>query len=469
MEIAILVCVHLISLIAAGHALITKTDPRSALAWGAILVFLPVIGLILYLIFGISRSHSRAEKIMQKIAELGRHYPHPTPWGVNVFTNPEAEKIASIGSKLTDFPLYPDNSVTPFHNGDEAYPAMLDAINKAQDHVFLSTYIFNYGEVAKKFIAALIAAKNRGVNVRVLVDGIGALYSWKKPWKILQENGIPTTRFRPPKLFPPQFGVNLRSHRKVLVCDSIGFTGGMNISDGNMLAIQRKGLSHIQDMQFRFTGPVVSELRQAFLINWSFCVGEFIPLPKFEDKATGSCQCRVIVDGPGDDSTALYDVICDAIDMARKNIRIMTPYFIPPAYLYGALRQAGQRGVDTRIILPGINNLAYMSWATERILPDLLKAGVRIWHQAPPFAHTKLLAIDDFYCIIGSANLDTRSLMLNFELNMEIYDNAFHSHLAAYMDSTLANGHEVTLSELNDLPLSVKLRDSASWIFSPYL
>lgn len=468
MEIFYLVLIHCVSLCAACHALLTKTDPRAALGWTALLIFLPVFGLIIYLIFGISRAQSRAEKIMRKIAALAKQYPHPTAWRKASFTNPEALRISEIGDRLTTFPLYPDNEVTPFHNGDEAYPAMLQAIEQAQNHVFLSTYIFNYGEVAQKFINALINAKNRGVDARVLVDGIGALYSWKKPWKILRENGVPTIRFRPPKLFPPQFGINLRSHRKVLVCDSIGFTGGMNISDGNVLAIHRKGLSHIQDMHFRFRGPVVSELRQGFLLNWSFCIGQFSPLPKFMDKAAGQCKCRVVVDGPGNDADALYDIICGAIDMARKTIRIMTPYFLPPSYLYGALRQAAQRGVDTRVILPGINNLAYMSWATERILPDLLKAGVRVWHQAPPFAHTKLLAIDGFYSLVGSANLDSRSLKLNFELNMEIYDETFHTHLVDYMDSTLESGREVTLRDLQNLSLPTRLRDAASWIFSPY-
>lgn len=463
-----IIAIHICSLVAAGHALLTKSDPRAALGWTATLVFLPVIGLLLYLIFGISRAQSRAEEIMHKIAAFARQYPHPAPWGLDAFPSAQAQKLSEIGDRLTSFPLYPDNEVTPFHNGDNAYPAMLEAIEKAQNHVFLSTYIFNYGTVAEKFIDALVAAKNRGVDTRVLVDGIGALYSWKKPWKILKEKGVATTRFRPPKLIPPQFGINLRSHRKVLVCDGIGFTGGMNISDGNVMTIKHQGLKHIQDMQFRFIGPVVAELRQAFLLNWSFCTGQFTPLPQFKDKSAGPCNCRVIVDGPGDDADALYDLICGAIDMAQKNIRIMTPYFLPPAYLYGALRQAAQRGVDTRIILPGINNLAYMSWATERILPDLLKAGVRIWHQAPPFAHTKLFAMDDFYCLVGSANLDSRSLKLNFELNMEIYNEEFHTRLASYMDSTLNEGKEITLDYLNRLSLPIKLRDAASWIFSPY-
>lgn len=460
---------HAISLVAAGQALLTKKDPRSALGWTVTLVFLPVIGLVIYLIFGISRAQSRAEKIMRRIADIEKRYPHNTECGSVKLADSHARDFATLGARLTATPLCGGNSVTPLHNGDEAYPAMLEAIDKANHHVFLGTYIFNYGQAAEKFIDALVGAHERGVDVRVLVDGVGALYSWKKPWKILRDKGVRTTRFRPLKLIPPNLGINLRSHRKVLVCDGIGFTGGMNIADGNLNNLHKKGLKHIQDVQFRFEGPVVSELRQAFLLNWSFCEGTFTPLPPLKDQESGSCDCRVVIDGPGNDADALYDLICGAINMAHTSVRIMTPYFLPPCELMAALRSAAQRGVDTRVILPGVNNLAYMSWASERALPHLLKAGVRIWHQAPPFAHSKLLAIDGFYSLIGSANMDSRSLRLNFELDMEIYDQQFHDRLAHFMDSTITSGTEVTLVNLKRQPLLKKLRDAACWIFSPYL
>lgn len=469
MEIIFLCLAHGFSLAAACHALLTKQDPRSALGWSAILVFLPIAGLITYLIFGISRAHSRAEKIMRKISKLASQYPHSKPVGKPFFLTKESERLALAGRKLTALPLYPGNAVTHLQNGDEAYPAMLKAIEQAKSHVFLSSYIFNSGVVADKFIKALIDAKNRGVDTRVLVDGIGALYSWKKPWKILQDNGVATTRFRPPRLFPPNFGINLRSHRKVMVCDGIGFTGGMNISDGNVLALKRKGLKHIQDMHFLFQGPIVSELRQAFLLNWGFCIGKFSPAPEFKEAVCGSCQCRVVVDGPGNDGDALYDLISCAVDLSCKSIRIMTPYFLPPAYLFGALRSAAQRGVDTRIILPATNNLAYMNWAVERTLPDLLRAGVRVWLQKPPFAHTKILTIDDYYSLVGSANLDSRSLKLNFELNMEIFDEPFNKKLSDFMDAAIAEGREITPGQLKNLSLPRRLRNAASWIFSPYL
>lgn len=465
-----IIFIHLIAILAACHVLLTKRDPRAALGWTIALVFLPVIGLAVYLVFGINRAQSRAEKIMHHISRYSQQYAHTSEQILpDKLRTAEAARLAALGERLTGLPLCDGNTLVPLHNGDEAYPAMIEAINQAKSHVFLSSYIFNAGYAADHFITALKSAHDRGVDVRVLVDGVGSLYSWRKPIDTLAKQGVPTTRFRPFKLFPPQFGINLRSHRKALICDHTGFTGGMNISDGNLLKVHPDARGKIQDVQFRCTGPIVSELRRAFLINWSFCTGEYTPLPPMDTKTDGDCVCRVVIDGPGDDADALLDIICGAIDMAQKSILIMTPYFLPPQRLMASLRAAGQRGVDTRIILPGHNNLAYMSWAIERILPELLKNGVRVWHQHPPFAHTKLLAVDGFYSLIGSANMDSRSLLLNFELNTEVYSRTFHDHIAGFMQSTLSKGHEVTLHELLAAPLPIRLRSALVWIFSPYL
>lgn len=469
-DLAALVTAHVISLIAAGHVILTKRDPRAALGWAAVLVFLPIAGLITYLIFGIGRAHSRAEKIMRRASAISSRYILvEDKLAASSLPSQGARRLAQLAKNLTGIPLCGNNKITPLHNGDEAYPAMLEAIESARDHVYLSSYIFNYGVAGKKFIDALYSSYKRGVDVRVIVDGVGCLYSWKKPVKILARLGVKTTLFRPLSIFPPNLGINLRSHRKVLVCDETGFTGGMNISDGNLLKVNPGKKGKIQDVQFKCEGPVVSQLRRAFLLNWSFCTNEFTPLPPLEEPQQGTCACRIVIDGPGKDGDALNDIICGGVNMARKTVTIMTPYFLPTSPLMAALRSAGQRGVDVRVILPGHNNLAFMSWAIERILPELLRAGVRIWHQAPPFAHTKLLAIDGFYSLVGSANMDSRSLLLNFELNMEIYDSAFHDRLANFMLGTLAKGYEVTLQELQTLSLSARLRNAAVWLFSPYL
>ncbi len=499
MYLVFLILFHIISLIAAGNALLTKRNPRSALGWTVTLIFLPVIGLLLYLIFGIGRANSRAEKIMRRLAKITSHYHsiHGLNQDFPPLPTEQERRMDHLGQAVAGEPLCPGNSVEPLHNGDNAYPAMIEAIYNAKDHVYLSSYIFNYGHAAIAFINALEYAHNRGVDVRVLVDGIGALYSWRKPWKILADHGIPSIRFRPPSLFPPNLGINLRSHRKCLICDETGFTGGMNIADGNIqdlkafdqkiLEIQKKiGVSvppvevkawrffhrrvpPIQDMQFVCKGAVVQQLRKAFLLNWSFCSGDLsFPPPSFT-QGNGNCLCRVIMDGPGNDADAINDLMSGVIELAKNSVTIMTPYFLPTPELTGALRGAAQRGVDVKVILPSENNLPFMTWACKRILPPLLKAGVRVWHQKPPFAHTKLLCVDGFYSLIGSANMDTRSLLLNFELDTEIYNTDFTKKILDFMNQHIQTGKEVTSGELKKQSLLVRLRNSACWIFSPYL
>lgn len=461
---------HACSLAASAHVLLTKRDPRSALAWVATLLFLPLGGFIIYLIFGIGRAQSRAEQIMRQLADISRSFvlvhSHAP---ISSLTSAESRLLNELGRNLSDVALCGGNSIEPLINGDEAYPAMLAAIAAAKQHVFLGSYIFNNGHAGSQFIAALTAAHERGVDVRVLVDGVGSLYSWHKPVKILARRGIKTTLFRPFRLWPPSLGINLRSHRKNLVCDDVAFMGGMNIADGNLLNYEPRKKGKIQDMHFRCMGPAVGQIRRAFLMNWAFCTHEFTPLPPLEAEAAGHCDCRVVIDGPGKDGDALNDLICGAVNISQKQIRIMTPYFLPPPSLASALISAGQRGVDVRIIVPGRNNLLYMAWACERILPALLRAGVRVWQQAPPFAHTKLFTIDGFYSIIGSANMDSRSLLLNFELNMEVYNRDFHDLLGTFMDAAMKRGQEITLDAMDRLSLPARLRNSACWLFSPYL
>lgn len=458
--------VHLLSWPVVCHALLKKRDPRSALGWTITMLLLPAIGPLLYIVFGISRAESRAEKIMRQSAEHEADYPQ-TESSIPPLSIPQdILRMANMGQILTGQHLCGSNDLHPLHNGDTAYPAMLTAIESARNHVWLLTYIFNAGKIADEICAALQRAAVRGVDVRVLVDGVGALYSWRKPWQQLARKGIRVALFRAPRLFPPNLSINLRNHRKLLICDALAFTGGMNIADDNL---QSHSSHCVQDIHFICRGPIVGHLRRAFLINWGFTTGEHVPLPPADDKPAGNSYCRIVMDGPGNNADVLHDLYCGAINCALRSIRIMTPYFLPTHDLMAALRSAGQRGVDVRIVLPAQNNLTVVHWATLRLLPTLLRAGVRIWYQPRPFAHTKLLAVDGYYCQVGSANLDARSLRLNFELNTEVFDHTFHDQLASHIDNAALRGQEMTMAALEAQCLPARLRNAACWLFSPYL
>lgn len=461
---------HLLSWCAVAHALLTKRDPRSALGWAAVALLVPVFGVITYVIFGISRTQSRATAIMRKNAALEPNYAHPelpilAPEKIPV----TIARMEHLGRYLTLQHLCGGNQITPLINGNMAYPAMLEAIAKAQKHIFLVTYIFSNGKISREFVNHLIAAAGRNVDVRVIVDGVGRFYSLKFPKKKLEEAGVKLAFFLPPKLFPPNLSINLRNHRKVLVCDDVAFTGGMNIADYHVVEPEKK--NSVQDIQFRCLGPIVYQFKRAFLLDWGFVTKQYdsiLPDTDVNSRA-GKSLCRIVLDGPGSDSDPLNDLIAGCISSALQSVRIMTPYFLPSREIMAALRAAAEKGVDVRVILPEKNNLFYVHWATFRLLPPLLEAGVRIFYQPPPFAHTKLLAIDGYYSQIGSANYDARSLRLNFELNTEVFDEDFHHKLSEFMDTCIAKSKEINVEDLKKLPILTRLRNATCWIFSPYL
>ena len=463
-------CFHLLAWGAVFHVLMTKRDPRSAFGWSAICLMVPVLGVLMYAVFGIGRTQSRASRLMRAIASREPAYAHPAPRPEELEKLPaNILRMARPGLHLTGQPVAGGNEIVPLVNGNAAYPAMLSAIREARRHVFLSTYIFSSGRIADRFAEALKEAHARGCDVRVIIDGVGRIYSLHSPAKKLREAGVKVAFFLPPKLFPPALSVNLRNHRKVLVCDGTAFTGGMNIADYHVVR-EDAPQSCVQDMHFQCRGPVAGELLRAFLLDWGFVTGSYDrELPYAGDESCGSCWCRIVLDGPGGDSDPLNDLIAGAVSGAEKSVRIMTPYFLPTREIVAALRSAAQKGIGVMVVLPQKNNMPPVHWASMRLMETLLKAGVRIFYQKPPFAHTKLLAIDGYYAQIGSANLDPRSLRLNFELNTEVFSVAFARRIEAHIESKAKDGEEMTLERLASHGTLQRLRNAVCWLFSPYL
>ncbi|GAB6163631.1 hypothetical protein JCM12298_27910 [Desulfothermus naphthae] len=245
-----------------------------------------------------------------------------------------------------------DNNIEILHNGDDAYPSMLYQIKHAKESVFLQTYIFERRKIGKQFVEPLKHAKDRGVDVRVIVDGIGEWYSYPTIGPYLRKNNIPFTRFLPPRLYPFSPLINLRNHRKILVVDGkVGFTGGINIRDKHIIS-QYKKRNKIQDIHFKLTGPIVGQLEQIFIDDWFFCTGEKIKKQRLPPEPKGEAICRCITVGPDDDLNSLTILLVGAISLAKEYIYIMSPYFLPNREIIGALQSAALRGVDVKIILP---------------------------------------------------------------------------------------------------------------------
>lgn len=381
----------------------------------------------------------------------------------------EFSELASISNAITGRPLLAGNSIYVLRNGEHAYPAMLDAIDEAQTSVYLSTYIFKADETGKRFMAALRRARERGVDVKVLIDGYGDFYSFPRASRQLKKMRLDVRRFLPLSFLPPSIYLNLRNHRKILVVDAqIAFTGGMNIGDHH-LAENRAVKNPVTDLHFQLTGPVVRQLEEVFRRDWYFTTRRTVKPPTTPLPASGQAICRVIVDGPDNNIDKIMVTLIGAISAARRRISIMTPYFLPPRELIGALQAAALRGIDVNVILPGKNNLFYVHRATRKMLWQVLQYNVNVYYQPPPFSHAKVFIVDRHYLQIGSANLDPRSLRLNFELAVEIYDRAFGALSDDSFEETRKNSRRVTLEEVDNRTLSTRLLDALFWLFSPYM
>jgi len=465
-RIAFTVLLTVMALAAAGHALLHKRDPRAAFGWIAVCMLFPLAGPVLYVLFGINRVNTRARRMDRRWSMVsvtaGEHALAPSDLPAEFLT------VARSSQSVTRRPLVRGNRIEPLHDGDEAYPAMLAAIRGARRSIVLATYIFDTDRTGLEFVDALAEAHDRGVDVRVLIDGVGQWYTWPHAARLLRRRGVPNARFLPPRLIPPAFHLNLRNHRKILVVDGdVAFTGGMNL--GGRHVAGPEGAPRVADLHFRLDGPIVRQVEEVFHEDWAFATGDDPTSPDPPPPPAGEAVCRTILDGPNDDIDKLANVLVAATSSARERVDILTPYFLPPRELISALQSAALRGVAVTVVLPARNNLPFVHWATRNMLWELLKHGVRVVYQPPPFHHAKLFVMDRHYVQFGSANLDPRSLRLNFELTVEVYDRAFGERATRWIDEVVARSREVTLEEMDARSLPTRTRDALCWLFSPYL
>ncbi len=463
------------TLATAVHIILHKDDTRAAAGWLGLVWFAPILGVCVYWVFGINRIKRRARVLFagRDTVELPEQPSAVAPGALREFL-PEGQRhlvhLAELTERITRQPLLGGNRVTLLVDGDQAYPQMLAAVETAECSVSLSTYIFDNDRWGKRFRVSLRAAVARGVEVRVLVDAIGARYSFPSIIWGLRRDRVPVARFMR-SVTPWGFRyLNLRTHRKILVVDGrLGFTGGMNIRAGNVLGDRPRHPT--RDLHVRVEGPVVAELQRAFADDWKFSTREALVgtawFPRLDP--VGQAVARGISDGPDEDFDKLRFALLGALACARSSVRIATPYFLPDMEIETSLRVAALRGVDVRILLPEKNNLRVVQWASTAGLAPLLESGCRVFLSPPPFDHSKLTMVDDAWTLFGSANWDPRSLVLNFEFNVECYGPVLATEVGEWFDHRLSASQELRSEDLARRPALARFRDCAFRLFSPYL
>lgn len=458
----------LAAMAAVVHIIMVKDDEGVAIAWLGVVILSPIIGTMIYALFGINRIVRRVTEYRQKVAvpraelEKGIFSALPTALVEN------ARSFYDMGQKIHEGGFCGGNEIMPLLNGDMAYPLMLKAIEEATESIALATYIFDNDVSGRLFADALIKAHNRGVKVRILIDDMGIRYSRPRIDKILLKEGIAVKRFLPRKIGTISF-INLRNHRKVLLIDGdVAFTGGMNIRNGNML--EEKPKHPIQDLHFMIKGRVIDQMNRIFEEDWFFAAEKRILLPKWGEKGRpGNVYARAIPHGPDNDFQKLTWLMIGALNAAHDRVRVISPYFLPNEMLRTALSAAAMRGVEVEVIVPEKNNLFMVDWAMQAGYYGLIRNGVKIYKGAAPFDHSKLMLVDGIWALIGSTNWDQRSLRLNFEMNLECVDPDFNLKMEGIFEDKKNKSKRIMLADLEEVPKLIRFRNRAVRLLSPYL
>jgi cardiolipin synthase A/B len=461
-----------ISVWASAHAILHKREVHASISWAGVIWLAPGLGALAYLLLGRNRIRRRAaalrgDAVRVRAANRSSEVPPAAIPHALGHDAPQLTELARVVQEATAQPLLPGNRIDALIDGDQAYPEMLNAIDAAKVSIALASYIFESSAIGRRFVAALAAAHERGVLVRVLVDDIGMRYSLPTVDRLLRARNVPVARFMP-AWRAPYF--NLRNHRKLLVVDGcLGFAGGINIRAGHILNDRPK--HPVRDLEFRLQGPIVGHLMEVFAEDWEYSTREALNgerwFPPIREQ--GPTLARGIADGPDEDFEKIRWAFLGGIACARRSIRVLTPYFLPDQAIATAFNLAAMRGVSVDIAVPEHGNLPIVEWAMWGHFTKVLGHGCRVWLTPAPFDHSKLMVVDDSWVIFGSPNWDPRSLRLNFELGVECYDPAFAGLMAQLIDTRVAHSRAVTQATLAGLPLSQRLRDGIARLLTPYL
>ena len=471
-ESAFIALILLLALcLATSHIMRTKNDVSAAIAWLGLIWLAPIFGLLCYFLFGLSRIRRRAASVRDRRGLPPRAETHrENSASAALLQRKRWISHSRLGEKITGNALLAGNTITALNGGRDAYDAMIDAIEKSEKTIALTTYIFQADQAGRRFVTALGKARDRGVDVRVLVDSVGNLYGLKPVSGLLRRRGIRVATFNPARISWRLAFFNLRTHRKLLMIDGkVGFAGGMNIRKHHL---EVDGVQKVRDIHFSIEGPVITQMMDAFADDWLFSTGNDLNQDAWYPPTgftPGTMLARAVPDGPDEprDRTAL--IMESALGAARERVQIITPYFLPTAELISALSRAALRGVQVDILTPEKSNLPLFSLVTMAAMRQMIHADCNIYLSPAPFDHSKLMIIDDAWVLFGSSNWDARSLQLNFEFNMEVYDQGLAQQLTAKNHEKFAAAKKLNLKRLRSRPLWKRALGRFLWLASPYL
>lgn len=445
-------------------------NPVKSIAWVLVLVLLPVLGLVIYLIFGRSlkgmKLISRAE-----LRELRRMNVIPDNREVTGGFSDESRQLISLVNKLVGPHLFVGNDIKVFTTGQEKFNELLRDIEAATDYIHVQYFIIENDEVGKQLVELLMRKAREGVQVRVLYDYVGSFYVRSRVLKRMRAAGVEVHPFLELTLMQFAFRVNWRNHRKIVVIDGkVGYVGGMNIA--NRYVNGDKHWAPWRDTHLRITGEAVAALEYSFAIDWNYTTRKLLTnnVVQFDTPQPASeFVMQMMGSGPTNRWNNISIVFLKAITLAKRQVFIQTPYFLPSDSLLKALQSAALAGVDVRLMIPRRPDSTMLRLATGSYIKECMLSGIKIYFYEPTVMHAKVVIIDDEFVTTGSTNFDFRSFEHNFEFNALVYSKAFNQQMKEIFENDMRQCTRLALSKWKQRPLMQKALESIVRLISPIL
>jgi len=458
--------------------LLQNRNPITTLSWVMVLILIPFLGIFLYLLFGqrVAKrwlfrklNYKELQQITQVTNDQLKRFENND--GINDDYLIEYRKLITLLLRKNRSFLSSNNDITIFHNGYDLYDQIYEDLENASQYIHLQYYLFEDGIVGDRIKKILINKSNSGLNVIMILDGIGSRKYSQESITELKDNGVEVLLFRPVHFPTFTNKINHRNHRKIILIDGkMVYSGGINISDKYLIKSNEKGFW--RDTHLKIIGDSVKMFQAIFLIDkYSITKQSFDNFDSFFpelNKVKGS-YIQIATNSPEKDSANVLNAYFTAITSAKRSIRLISPYFIPEETLLMALKNAALGGIEVEIILPGVKDSAFVQMSARSYVEQLLIDGIKVYFYQEGFIHAKILLVDEIFSMVGTANFDYRSLDHNFEVNTLIYDKSINERLNEQFEIDKGKSKLIVLSKWRKRPFFDKLFQSAARLLAPLM
>ncbi len=458
-------------------------DTTKSLAYVLFAIFVPVIGILFYFIFGINYRHRvmykkkliKDEKLASELKTKLLAYSKETYLG-NSTSMAQTRELAYMLMHDLLSPLTSGNAVSILRNGEEKFPEVLKALRQAKHHIHLEYYIYEDDKIGNEIAEVLIQKAKQGVEVRVIYDDFGSGRGCKRLMEKLSKSGVEAHPFLKIYFVALANRINYRNHRKIIVVDGrTSFVGGINVSDHYINDFSDPDKLYWRDTHLKITGPGTFYLQFLFLCDWNFCAEQnleateaFFPAPETIDPEQ-SKVVQIASSGPDSPTPTILYSILQAINLAQKEILITSPYFIPDESLMNALIIGSHSGIKIKLLVPLNSDSKVVKFASRAYYAPLLKSGIEIYQYEKGFIHSKTMVVDSALAIVGTANMDIRSFDLNFEVNAIVYDQSTALELRAQFEDDLKVSLQIDKTQWLARGKGVQLVENTARLISPLL